>query len=137
MITEVDIGYGAVLMAAIVSVVIGMLWYSPAMFGKQWLALMGKKKEDMKGGSANKAYAISFVATLVAAYVLAHFVQYVGAVTVMDGIQLGFWVWLGFIGTVGVNDVIFGGKLMKLFGINTGFQLVSFAVMGAVLAMWG
>ena len=36
----VPINYLAVLVAAVVSIILGMLWYGPWL-GKQWIALMG------------------------------------------------------------------------------------------------
>lgn len=136
MIAEVNLG--VVLVAALATMALGFLWYSPVLFGKPWMALMGKTDADMPEmkKKATKAYALSFIGALVMAYVLAHFVDYVGATTVSDGLQLGFWIWLGFAATIGYTDVLFGGKPFKLFLINTGYQLVELLLMGVILAVW-
>ena len=65
-----DLNLLAVLVAAISTMVVGFLWYSPIMFAKPWMALMGYdpndkekmdkmkdelKKEKDKGGSNEPA----------------------------------------------------------------------------------
>jgi len=45
-------------------------------------------------------------------------------------------VWLGFVATVQLTGVLFAGQSKKLFAINTGYQLVCYLVMGAILAVW-
>ena len=52
------------------------------------------------------------------------------------GLVTSFHVWLGFVATVQFTDALFQKKSMKLFAINTGFQLLCFLVMGAILASW-
>ncbi len=133
-----DINYLAVLIAAVVSFAIGAFWYSPAGFGKQWAAMMGITfdKSPEKKKAANKAMAIAFVGTLVMAYVLAHFVDYVEATTFGAGIVLGFWLWLGFLATSALGSVLWEGKPVKLYLINASYQLVNVAIMGGILAMW-
>ncbi len=135
----VQINYLAVLAAAVASMVIGFLWYGP-LFGKPWMALMGWSEKDMekkrKDPSMGKTYAVSFLGAIVMAYVLSHFANYAGAASILGGAQLGFWLWLGFVGPVQLTDVLFGGKNIKLFLLNTGYQLVSLIVMGALVAVW-
>jgi hypothetical protein len=38
--------------------------------------------------------------------------------------------------TVQLTDKLFGNRPIKLFLINTGYQLVSYVVMGAILGKW-
>jgi hypothetical protein len=52
------------------------------------------------------------------------------------GLATAFHVWLGFVATVQFTDALFQKKSLKLFAINTGFQLVCFIAMGAILATW-
>jgi len=69
-------------------------------------------------------------------YVLAHFVDYAEAATAMDGIILGFWVWIGFLATTQIGSVLWEGKPVKLYLINTLHYLVALAVMATILAVW-
>mgnify|MGYP001611288200 CR=1 FL=1 len=135
---QVSINYLAVLIAAIASMVIGFLWYGP-LFGKKWMQLMNfdkKKIDEAKKKGMGKIYALAFLTTLIMSYVLAHFVDYVEAKTIADGIVLGFWVWIGFLATTQIGSVLWEGKPVKLYLINTLHYLVSLAVNGAILAVW-
>jgi Protein of unknown function (DUF1761) len=38
---DVDLNYFAVVVAALVPMVLGAVWYTPVLFGRQWLAASG------------------------------------------------------------------------------------------------
>ena len=139
MIPAVNVNFIAVFVAAIASMIIGFVWYSPFAFGKMWMGEMGisakkvadkKKKQNMP-----VTLGISFIAALVMAYVLAHIISYAQAKTVLEGAQAGFWLWLGFVATTMLSSVLFGGKSVKLFIINSAHYLVVLLVMGAILTV--
>ncbi len=138
---NIEVNLFTLLAAVVASMLIGYLWYSPMLFGKPWMKLMGISKEDMKGAKKGmtKMYTLSAVAAFVTAYVLFH-------VSVMSqksfgyspldaGLSSAFWVWLGFVAPVQFTDVLFGGKKFHLFAINTGYQLASLLVMGVVFGL--
>src|SRR5947209_2604489 len=131
----------AVLVAAVSTMVVGFLWYSPLLFAKPWMREMGydsndqaKIKEMRK--SAGRAYLGSFLASLVSAFVLALFFNWLGVIDVRFGLCVAFHVWLGFVATVQLTGVLFMKQSWKLFAMNTGYQLVCYLVMGAILAVW-
>lgn len=76
------------------------------------------------------------MSSLVLVYILAHFVQYTKATTVMAGIQTAFWLWLGFIVTTQLATVIFEQRPLGLYLLNISYQLVGCALAGAILAIW-
>lgn len=121
--------------------VVGFLWYGPYLFGKQWMALMGYTQKSMEAAKKEmgKTYAISFVASLLMAYVLSHVmtmsINFFHYEPVTTGLTSGFWMWLGFVAPVQLTEVLFGGKNFKLYAINTGYQLVALLAMGVVLGM--
>ncbi|MBI3026774.1 DUF1761 domain-containing protein, partial [Candidatus Woesearchaeota archaeon] len=51
-------------------------------------------------------------------------------------VVLGFWVWIGFLATTQIGMVLWEGKPIKLYIINTLHYLVVLAVMSAILAVW-
>lgn len=129
----------AIIGAGVVSMIIGFLWYSPMLFGKQWMKLMGLTKEKLEKAKKTMGpmYGVSFVATFVMAVVLGIVVNFALATSAQEGMRLGFLMWLGFVAPVMVSDVIFGDKTWDLLLLNAGYQLVSLMAMGSVLAMWG
>ena len=135
------INFLAVFVAAIASMVLGFLWYSPMLFARPWTRLMGIDPDDkvklaeMQKG-AGKLYGISFVASLVSAIVLAKIIAISTVITIPYGMKIGFAVWLGFVATVQLTGALFAKQPTKLFLINTGYQLVCYLAMGAILARW-
>lgn len=134
-LTQVELNFVTVLIAAVASMVVGSLWYSPVLFAKQWVKLVKLSENEMKAGMV-RSMIIASVLALVEAYVLAYFVKYSGATTAAGGMLTGFWAWLGFVATtVGVQGV-FENRPNQLTMINLGHHLVNLLVMGAILAMW-
>lgn len=138
---EVSVNYLAILVAAVVSMAVGFLWYSKIFFGKPWTKLMGYTEEGIKKAQKEmgKMYILSFAAALITAYILSHvmvlsenFYDYSREAT---GLSTAFWMWLGFIMPVQLTGEIFGGKKWTLFAINTGYQLVSILAMGLTIAI--
>lgn len=137
----IDVNYLAIIIAAITSMVVGFIYYSPFVVGKPWMKLMGYKEGDMKpkNDEMAKLYGTSFVLSLVTAFVLSHIIAmseaYFNYSMVQTGLTSAFWVWLGFVMPVQMTDVLFSKKPIKLFAINTGYQLISVLVMGLVIGL--
>lgn len=131
----------AVLVAAISSMVLGFLWYSPILFARPWTRLMGFDPDDkaklaeMQKG-AGRMYGLAFVCSLLSAIVLAKVIDVTSVNTIPYGMKIGCAVWLGFVTTVQLTGTLFGKQPIKLYLINTGYQLVCYVVMGGILAVW-
>lgn len=139
MYVEISINYLAVLVGAIVYMVIGFVWYSPFAFGDKWMKLVRlnkQKLQEMQERGMGKAYVLSFLSALLLSYILAHFVDFTGAKLLSSGMQTGFWLWLGFVATTTLPNVLYARKPFKLYLLDNGYQLASFIVMGAILAVW-
>ncbi|HEY4486570.1 MAG TPA: DUF1761 domain-containing protein [Candidatus Paceibacterota bacterium] len=140
---EVFINYWAVAIAAIASMFIGFVWYGP-IFGKQWIALMGWREEQMNAmktrGGMIKLYGLAFVGSLVMSYALAHTLvfssTYLGVSGLSAGAMAGFWSWLGFVAPVTLGSVLWEGKSWKLWFLNNAYYTVSLVVMGSILGVW-
>ena len=128
------INYWAVVGATVAAMVVGALWYGP-LFGKQWRKL-ANCAEGEKHKGAGQAMAGQLVATLLTAYVLAHFAHYANANSVLGGAKLGVWVWLGFVVTTQVQGVLFERKPRALFFINASNMLLTLLLMGMIIAVW-
>src|SRR5260370_35284703 len=79
-----ELNWLAILVAAISTIVVGFLWYSPLLFAKPWMREMGydpndKAKVQEMQKSAGPAYGGSFIAHLVSAFTLAPFLHWVRA----------------------------------------------------------
>ena len=135
-----SINFFAVLVAGFIPMILGSIWYGP-LFGKKWMALMGKSEEELKAGfNPMKSYGVTFVFALVMAYVLAHvlnaFGDAYGQSGALAGIEAGFWIWLGFVLTVSWQQVAFSGQKLMLWVLNVLYNLVALICMGAILGAW-
>src|SRR5215472_5344777 len=91
----------AILVAAISTMVLGFLWYSPLLFAKAWTREMGydpndKSKMDEMRRNAGPAYAGSFAASLISAFTLALILHGMQAQSLHFGLMASFHIWLGF-----------------------------------------
>lgn len=130
------INWLAVVLAAVATMVVGATWYSPKVFGKVWLASMRVSQADIAAAKAKgmgKSYFMAFVFSLVQAYVLAHLLQLVAVVSVLEAWQLAFWLWLGLVVPVLVNTVLWEGRAIKIFWINIAHYLAALLVSAAIL----
>src|SRR2546422_1282484 len=113
----------AVLVAAVLTFVLGAVWYSPVLFAKQWMAAQGytpEKLEEMKRRGVTRAYAVSVLCYLVTAYVMALLASYTNSTTLAQGLWLGFLSWLR-VGAPGrLPPDLFSGKPLAAPGLPPG-----------------
>lgn len=121
------------IIAVLIKIVVGALWYSPVLFLKPWQRFSGVTDEQMKGGMA-KGMMTWIIGALLMAFVLAHAVYYAGAKSAWTGAAVGFFNWLGFILVVQLDDWAAAKRPTGLLLINAGANLVALVIMGAVLA---
>lgn len=135
---DATINYWAVLVSAAASFVLGGIWFSPPVFGKVWIQGAGMSGADMEHAKkgAWKSYIGALIGALVTAYVFAHAVDYAGAESAQDGLQAGFWMWLGFAAPIQIGSMLWENKRFSYFLVNTGHSLSSLLIMGVILAVW-
>ena len=131
----------AVLVSALATMVVGFVWYSPLLFARRWTILMGYDPDDKAKlaelqKSAGPSYMLSLVASVLSAAVLGKIIAISTIHTPLYGIKMGLAVWLGFVTTVQLTNALFMRQPAKLYAINTGYQLVCYVVMGAIMAAW-
>src|SRR4051812_14211671 len=94
----VPINYWAVILASIISIVLGFIWYGP-LFGKKWATLSGVSMDAMKMKASSMI--IMVIGSLLMAYVLDHALIFASAYLKTSGtsagLMVGFLNWLGFI----------------------------------------
>lgn len=131
-----NISAWGVILSALASMVIGTIWYSKGLFGKQWMKMMGMTDKDMK-----KMFPLAFITliavSLVTAYVMAHFIIYVhrGSTNSWEvaGIKTALWAWVGLSLTTIIAHGIWDKRdkgLMLLNGVN---RLITLLAMGMIL----
>ena len=132
---NLDVNWLAVLVAAVVTFVLGGVWYGP-LFGRVWRAAEGQAEPE-PGRQKHPAlvYGVSFVLMLIAAMALA--VAIGPAPDVARSIGFGLVVGVGWVATsFGVN-YLFAGRRLALFAVDAGYNVVLFALMGLIIGLFG
>jgi len=132
------INFLAVIVAAFLANALGGLWYSPLMFQKKWMELLGidaAKAEEMKVGMG-KAFAASLLSELVMSSMLAVIMVFLPGMSLLNGMAAGLLVWMGFVLPTGGLNYLFQGKPFKLYIIDMGYHAAALMIMGGVLGMW-
>lgn len=137
----IQVNYMAIAAGAVLSMVIGAIWYGPV-FGKKWAELNGVDtgdKETMKKmqKSAGPLYAVQFILTLFQVLVLAHLVA---DTKIAGGVERAFWIWAAFVIPTLAGAIMWtsekGNFKWSRFLIQSGYQLIIFIVFGLLLQYW-
>jgi len=133
---HVDINYLAVIVCAIISMIVGALWYGP-LFGKEWMKLAGFTEEDLKKGfNPAKTYSLAVAAHFFVALIISYFIDLFHATTIVDGLRIALTSWVGFVAAPMYVNFLFEKRSVKLLIINTGYNLVLLLIFGIVLVSW-
>mgnify|MGYP006419927951 CR=1 FL=1 len=127
-----------IILAAVIHFVIGMAWYSPALFGKAWAKESGMTPEKMKAAQEKgmvKQMIIAFVLGLASAFVLMHVLIVVLALmgSAAYAYKTAFFLWLGFMLPIIVSGALWGGRSHKLVAIDAGYWLTGIIAMTLVM----
>lgn len=123
----------AVLLAAVAGFVLGGIWYGP-LFGKAWMAANGFTMDDLQRDfNPAKAYGLSLLFGLVAAYTFAMFLG--SDLGLHLGALYGFTAGLCWVGTSFATSYQFERRPPTLLMINAGYHTVQFTIIGAILGV--
>ena len=128
------INHIAVLVCAVMSLVIGGLWWSSLLFGKVWQRETGLSDEQLEQMNPAKTFGLTFVLAYLASYNLAFFLGDTGTTWkwgIAAGLLAAFWAIAMY-----VIISLFEQRTLKHILINCGYITVYFAVIGFILGIW-
>lgn len=124
----------AIIVAAVLAFVIGGLWYSPLLFAKAWMREAGLDEARTRNANMARVFGLSLLASLVMAFNLAAFIGPKGSLTF--GLLAGAATGIGWVSmSLGVI-YLFEQRSLKLWLINSGYQVLTYTVMGGVIGVW-
>lgn len=160
-----EINYLAILVAAIVPLVLGFIWYNPKFLGTVWMREAEMTEEKMKSGNM----AVIFGLSLLLSFLLAFFVQtltihqfgalgMIGGDAATDEILPSFQAFMDDYGNayrtykhgafhgllaglfivfpIMATNGMFERKSWKLTFINSGYWTIALTIMGAIVCGW-
>ena len=152
----------AIIVAAFSALVVGFIWYNPKVFGNAWMQASGMTDEQIKGGNMAKIFVLAlFFAFLLAISLSSIVIHQMGAFGLVQGelgtlpsydafmadysnefrtfkhgalhgVLSGVLIALPILGT----NALFERKGAKYILINSGYWILTLAVMGAIICGW-
>ena len=132
-----EVTFVPILVASLVSLFIGFIWYHPKVFGTIWMRGAGIPPEKMEVNKKRMPLMafFGFLASMVVAYVMNHFGIAWGVYDWIGGIELGFWIWAGLVAPVLLGSMLWESKPFSYFLINATQWLVSLIAMALTLVL--
>jgi len=133
-----NINYLGVVLGVLASMIIGMVWYNPKVWGEQWIKLIGFKKKDLTDKQGMPVMmTISVVFYFLVAITIAALLEMTSASGTGDGVLMGAII--GFVFGYGPLSVtyVYAKRRFELSMIDGGYIVVTTAVIGAILGFIG
>jgi hypothetical protein len=129
------INHWAVLLCAVFNLILGAIWYSPALFYNAWKQENKLTDEQIKQSNPTKTYGITFLLAYLMSYNLAFFLG--DAKTDWQwGLTAGFLAGFGWAAAIFTVIALFEQKSWKYISINGLYIIIYFTVIGFILGIW-
>lgn len=158
-----EINFLAILTASVSALVVGFVWYNPNVFGNAWMKAAGMSEEQVKGGNMAKIFGLALLFAIMLAFALQGItIHQMGAFSMvggdienalpsyqafmddygdafrtfkhgaLHGALAGIFIALPILGT----NALFERKGAKYIFINSGYWIVTLAIMGGIICGW-
>ena len=155
----------AVLVSALVTLVVGFVWYNPKVFGTIWMNETGMTEEKAKQSNMLKVFGLtifySFMLSFITPALVIHQMSALGMIggpdfiatakpsyaafmadygdafrTFKHGALHGFFSGLFIALPITAINALFEQKSWKYILVNAGYWIVSWTIMGAIICGW-
>ncbi len=126
-----QLNYAAIVLAGLAHMATGLVWFSRRLFGEAWAHLTG---QDLT--PARAWLPVAALGHLAIAFVLAILMAFAGVTTPLGGLVIAWLVWLGFVVTLEIGELVWEKIPVQLFLLRIGNHLVALSVAGLILAAW-
>jgi hypothetical protein len=158
-----EFNFLAILMAAISALILGFVWYNPKVFGNAWMQVAEMTEEKMKSANMGKIFALALLFAILLSFSLQGItIHQMGAFSMvggdvenalpsyqafmddygdafrtfkhgaLHGALAGIFIALPILGT----NALFERKGAKYILINSGYWIVTLAIMGGIICAW-
>jgi hypothetical protein len=132
---ELKLNHLAIWILVIVHQIVAFVWYSPLLFGNQWMELLNKTAADFANPNPIN-YIIAIITAVVMTYLLGWLFIKLNVNTLLKGICYACIFFLCFLFLQTLTHGLFSFRPIGLTLIDDGMYLVNFVIAGAVLGSW-
>ena len=123
----------AIVVGIIIYIALGMLWYSPVLFGDVWMKMLNFKKEELKMSPLH--IFCTFIGAIFGTFFIAFIFELIADYTFLKGLGLGALL-AGIIFTTSSSQVLYSKKPLKLFFIDAGYHAAGILLISILLGIW-
>ena len=134
MTESVSIPYLPILVAALLTMPVGFLWFSPMLFARRWTALNPQLNPEMK--PTVLPFVLTLLFQIAMAFVLWLLIEILGIRDVFTVWIVAGTLWLVFDFLPATTHHLFDKRPMQLLLINNVYDLANILVMSTVLVLW-
>ncbi|MFK6999738.1 DUF1761 domain-containing protein [Flavobacterium oreochromis] len=151
----------SIIVASLVTLLTGFIWYNPKIFGTIWMLEAGITEEKMKKGNMIKIFSLTLFYSFLLSFIIAPAVNHeIGAMqaaggnandaALIDFLKIHHGRFLSFkhgalhgsmlgiffaLPIIAINS-LFEQKSWKYIAINAGYWILSLGIMGAIICGW-
>ncbi len=135
-----EINHVAVILAVVAAMVIGFVFYLPAVFGRRWMELVGHTEESVKGGGPPLLYPIVIVAAFITAYALAGVTflsyEFYGSGFLVSALVSGWILWLAFTAARMLAHDLFDTRSLQITALSVFNEFLTITAMALIIGAW-
>ncbi|HLF65472.1 MAG TPA: DUF1761 domain-containing protein [Saprospiraceae bacterium] len=132
-----NVNWLSIILATLIPMVMGFIWYHKAVFGKAWMDSIGMTEEKAKNANMPVVFGVSLVMSFLLAFFLLNNVDSVGQEGEFDSFQHGAFhgvlIGLMIVMPVMVTNGLFEQRSWKNMIINVGYWVITVSLMAGLL----
>jgi hypothetical protein len=130
------VNFFSIIVAALAYMILGAIWYSPALFGNAWLRGIGKTREQVTAEFSPVNYVLGLITSFISAYGIARIMAWTGRDSISDGVVIGLLVGICFILAPLIINNVYEKRPKSLTLINALYHTTGFIIIGIIMGAW-
>ncbi len=138
----IELNIFAVIVSAVIIMGLGAMWFSPVLFGNQWMKEMNLTMEDFErmqaeGKSFTMAYVSSGISALVISVAMASLISLLGFHgNIAYALLTAVLIYFCFTAMATLKEIHWEDRPLRLSMIGGGYELTSYLIAAGISALW-
>ena len=124
---------GVILIATVLSYIVGMVWYSPALFWETWRK--GAKIKQKPEKPHFLTMVVWLISTFVMIYALSVLINFSAAASITQAVLVAVYAWAGFVATSLIGSVLWEKRPISFYLVNAMYFLVALILSAIILVV--